>query len=102
MVEISDCFHYIIIFVMLCNKIGWHNLQVRQVSGKFADCAVQFANWQIGPNIHKSWQKGLQQTDMRKSALQTQLIVAAWIRKTQRQAGEKKGREKQQKHVVDW
>ena len=48
MVKISDCFHYIIIFVMLCNEIGWHNLQIRQVSGKFADYAVQFANWQIG------------------------------------------------------
>ena len=36
-------------FVMLCNEIGWYDLQIRQVSGKFADCAVQFANWQIGP-----------------------------------------------------
>ena len=45
MVKFWDCFHYIIIFVMLCNEIGWHNLQIRQASGKFADCAVQFANW---------------------------------------------------------
>ena len=30
---------------MLCNEIGWHDLQIRQVSGKFTDCAVQFANW---------------------------------------------------------
>ena len=45
MVKISDCFHYIIIFVMLCNETGWHDLQIRQVSGNFADCAVQFANW---------------------------------------------------------
>ena len=38
---------------MLGNEIGWHDLQIRQVSGKFADCAVQFANWpdwQIGLN----------------------------------------------------
>ena len=40
---------------MFCNEIGWHDLQIRQVSGKLADCAVQFANWlanlnwQIGP-----------------------------------------------------
>ena len=45
MVKISDCFHYIIIFVMLCNETGWHDLQIRQVSGKFAVCAMQFANW---------------------------------------------------------
>ena len=45
MVKISDCCYCIIIFVMLCNEIGWHDLQIRQVSGKFADCAVQFANW---------------------------------------------------------
>ena len=60
MVKISDCFHYIII-LMLCNEIGWHDLQIRQVSGKFADCAVQFANWPdrrigrnryIRPNTH--------------------------------------------------
>ena len=40
---------------MFCNEIGWHNLQFRQVSGKLADCAVQFANWpdwQIGRNIY--------------------------------------------------
>ena len=30
---------------MFCNEIGWHDLQIRQVSGKLADCAVQFANW---------------------------------------------------------
>ena len=38
---------------MLCSEIGWHDLQIRQVSGKFADCAAQFANWpdwQIGRN----------------------------------------------------
>ena len=45
MVKILDCFHCNIIFVMLCNEIGWHNLQIRQVSGNFADRAVQFANW---------------------------------------------------------
>ena len=40
---------------MFCNEIGWHDLQIRQVSGKLADCAVQFANWpdwQIGRNIY--------------------------------------------------
>ena len=30
---------------MFCNEIGWYDLQIRQVSGKLADCAVQFANW---------------------------------------------------------
>ena len=45
MVKISDGFHYIFIFVMLCNETGWHDLQIRQVSGNFADCAVRFANW---------------------------------------------------------
>ena len=55
MVKISDFFHYVIILVMLCNETGWHDLQIRQVSGNFADCAVQFANWpdwQIGRNTY--------------------------------------------------
>ena len=30
---------------MLCDEIGWYDLHIRQVSGKFADCAAQFANW---------------------------------------------------------
>ena len=33
---------------MFCNEISWHDLLIRQASGKFADCAVQFENWQIG------------------------------------------------------
>ena len=40
-----------ILTLLCCNEIGWHDLQTRQVSGKFADCAVQFAHWpdsQIG------------------------------------------------------
>ena len=54
MVKISDCFHYIIIiFVMLCNEVGRHDLQIRQISGKFADRAVQLADWQIGRSIYK-------------------------------------------------
>ena len=32
-------------FVMLHSEIGWHDLQIRQVSGNFADCAMKFANW---------------------------------------------------------
>ena len=32
-------------FVMFCNEISWHDLLIRQASGKFADCAAQFANW---------------------------------------------------------
>ena len=36
------------LFVLFCNEIGWHDLHIRQVSGKLADYAVQFANWQIG------------------------------------------------------
>ena len=43
MVKIPDCFY--IINLLFCNVIYWHDLQVRQVSGKFADCAVQVANW---------------------------------------------------------
>ena len=30
---------------MFCNEIGWHDLQLRQVSSKLADYAAQFANW---------------------------------------------------------
>ena len=45
MVKFWDCFHYIIIFVMLCNEIGWHDLQIRQISGNFADW---LANLPIG------------------------------------------------------
>ena len=30
---------------MLCYETGWHDLQIRQDSGNFADCTVQFANW---------------------------------------------------------
>ena len=40
---------------MFCDEIGWHNLQIRQVSRKLADCAVQFANWpdwQIGRDMY--------------------------------------------------
>ena len=33
------------LFVMICNETGWPDLQIRQVSGKLADCAAQFANW---------------------------------------------------------
>ena len=39
---------------MFCNEIGCHDLQIRQVSGKLADSAVQLANWpdwQIARNI---------------------------------------------------
>ena len=58
-------------FVLLCNEIGWHDLQIRQVSGnlqivqcnlqigwpiyQLADWPGQFANcrgWQIGRNIN--------------------------------------------------
>ena len=45
MVKISGCFRYNSYFVMLCDEIGWHDSQNRQVSGKFADYAVEFANW---------------------------------------------------------
>ena len=40
---------------MFCNEIGRQDFQNRQISGKLADCAVQFANWpdwQIGQNIN--------------------------------------------------
>ena len=30
---------------MVCIEISWHDLQIRQVSGNFADWTVQFANW---------------------------------------------------------
>ena len=42
MVKISDCFYNVI--NLLCFAMNCHSLQIRQVSGKLADCAVQFAN----------------------------------------------------------
>ena len=51
MVNISDCCYYNINLLCFCNEIGWHDLQFRQVSGKIADCAEQFANWQANLQI---------------------------------------------------
>ena len=49
-------------FVMFCNEISWHDLLIRQASGKFADCAAQFANWlanlPIGKLAWPDWQIG--------------------------------------------
>ena len=45
MVKISDCFHYIIVFVMLCNETGWYDLQIRPVSGNLQ---IVQCNLQIG------------------------------------------------------
>ena len=56
---------------MLCNEISWHDVQIRQVSGKFADCAVRFANWpdwQTGRKINTAkaqLQEGSTHTDKR-------------------------------------
>ena len=50
MVKFWDCFHDIIIFVMLYNEIGWHDLQIRQVSGnlQIVQCKLaRLAGWQI-------------------------------------------------------
>ena len=44
MVRISDYFYVINLLLCFCNEIGCHDLQIRQVSGNLADCAVQFAN----------------------------------------------------------
>ena len=39
---------------MFCNEISWHDLLIRQASGKFADCAAQFANWLANLPIGRS------------------------------------------------
>ena len=48
MVKILDCFHYIVTLLCYVMELAGMVLQIRQVFGKFADCAVHFANWQIG------------------------------------------------------
>ena len=45
MVKNSHCFYSVINLLCFCNEMGLHDLQIKQVSGKLADCAVQFANW---------------------------------------------------------
>ena len=61
MIKISDCFHYIIIFVMLCNEVGWHdlqldrfleNLQIVQCNLETGWPIYQLADWQMGRNIY--------------------------------------------------
>ena len=49
MIKISDCFHYIINLSCYVMKLAGMICKLdMQVYGKFTDCAVQFANWQIG------------------------------------------------------
>ena len=45
MVKISVCFHYIILFIVLCNEVAWHDSQIRQVSGNLL---IVQCNLQIG------------------------------------------------------
>ena len=46
----TDCFHHIIIFVMICNEIGWHDLQLDRF---LENLQIVQCNLQIGQPIGK-------------------------------------------------